>query len=450
MKRIGLPTILVFCLPTLFLYAVVGPALVILPSMYAQFAAVTLTQAGLIILAGRLIDVVADPLIGYWSDSLETRWGLRKPWIVAGCVVATPSVWLLFHPAASSGPGYFLVYAVGFILGFTMIWIPTRAWAAELTRDRDDRARIFTVSSMMTLLGGIFYALLPILLSGHYGSSAITMRVMNDLALIFVVAVPLSIAAMVLLIPRETPDHVERPTLRALWLTLKGNRLLWRFLVVNFLTALALGMYYGLVFPFFADHMKLAPAFPYIAIASGAIGFAASTIWLKVFMNFEKTKVWGLAVLTLAPLSPIIWLIAPGPAALVPVLILTAVSGSILACHFAAGPSVLSDVIDYGRLRTKANKTGNIFSLSLLITKAGLAGGAGLALLIAGLFGYRPGAANDALAVFGLAFAFSIMPSLLFAVAGVILLRHPINRKKQEIIRRRLEQRESRLKLVTS
>ena len=42
-------------------------------------------------IAGRLVDAVADPLIGYWSDNASTRWGRRIPFLLFGglplCIV---------------------------------------------------------------------------------------------------------------------------------------------------------------------------------------------------------------------------------------------------------------------------------------------------------------------------------------------------------------------------
>jgi GPH family glycoside/pentoside/hexuronide:cation symporter len=443
-----MPVILAYCLPTLFVSMQATPALLILPSMYAKYASVTLTQVGLIVLASRILDVIADPLVGFWSDSVATRWGARKPWIIAGCMIATPSIWFLFRPLPTSGPGYFVTWSCGLIVGLTMISISANAWGAELTRDHVSRSRLFAIRSMMASIGGAAYAVLPIILQSRYGSSEITMQVMSDLAWMAVICIPCSVALMMLVVPTEPVIRTERPSLAALWATLKSNRLLWRYTVVNSLTGVALGMYFGLLFIFFVDHMKLGSAFPYIAIVSAVTGFASTPLWMRIFARSDVAKSWGRALILLAPMSPIIWFIAPGPDALVPVLVLTTASGAILACHLAASPILLSDIIDYGRLRSSANKTGNIFALNLLVTKAAVAGGAGFGLLLTGLFGYQQGQANDAIATFGLAFSFSILPALLFAVAGVVLLRHPVTRARQEIIRRRLERTALRLAAV--
>ena len=39
---------------------------------------------GLAMVVGRVMDAVADPLVGFWSDRVKTPWGRRKPFIFIG------------------------------------------------------------------------------------------------------------------------------------------------------------------------------------------------------------------------------------------------------------------------------------------------------------------------------------------------------------------------------
>lgn len=446
MDRVPLTTILAYSLPTFFVAVAAAPFLIVLPTLYAQHTSISLAQIGLILLVARLVDAVIDPAIGFLSDRTRSPWGNRKPWIVVGCALMTPTIWFLFRPPADADFLYFTICAGIFTLGATLIGIPTSAWGAELTRNENDRTRIFTIRSMLLNIGGVAYAFLPILAVGRYGSMSVSMPVMHDIATISIVAIPLSIALMVIFVPRETRTARAQTTLSGVWGTLVGNRLLWRYFTTIAVTGVGLGMYYGLLYLFFADHMKLGDAFPYIAIVSATSIFVISPLWMRLIFKYGKANVWRAALFFAAPISPLIWFFEPGPQALIPVFLLTIVGSAILACHFTAAPSLLSDIIDYDNLRTGSNKAGNIFSLSLLISKAAFAGGAGSGLLLVGLFGYHPGAENGPVAVFGLAFGFSILPSLLLAAGGLALLRYPITPHKQRIITQRLQQRAERMK----
>lgn len=446
MGQLTAATTLAYTLPTFFIAVAAAPFVIVLPTLYAQYTTVTLAQVGLILLVARLLDALIDPVIGFLSDRTRTPWGSRKPWIVAGCLLATPAAWFLFRPSPDDDAGYFLVWALAFTLGATMISIPMSAWGAELTRHEATRTRLFTLRSMLTNIGGVTYALLPLLLGARYASMTVSMPVMNDIAVISVITIPLFIAILVFYVPHSAPSREKKATLSGLWHSLRGNRLLWRYFLIIGVSGTGMGMYYGLLYLFFAEYMKLGAAFPYIAIISAVTIFLISPVWMRLMVKYGKTKIWRLALFIAAPLSPVIWLVEPGPQALIPVFFLTMLGSAILACHFAAAPALLSDIIDYDHLRSGSNKAGNIFSLSLVVSKAAFAGGAGVGLLLVGLFGYRPGGENDALAVFGLAFGFSILPSLLLAGGGLALLRYPVTRRKQAAITRRLQQRVERMK----
>src|ERR1700744_2608765 len=64
------------------------PLNALIPAFYVKNTAVTLSTLGVILLIARLYDAVVDPTIGYWSDRTRSRLGRRKPWILAGGLIA--------------------------------------------------------------------------------------------------------------------------------------------------------------------------------------------------------------------------------------------------------------------------------------------------------------------------------------------------------------------------
>ena len=57
-----------------------------LPAVYADAEGfgLALGAMGFIVMLSRIFDGVTDPIVGYWSDRITTRWGRRKPFIVIG------------------------------------------------------------------------------------------------------------------------------------------------------------------------------------------------------------------------------------------------------------------------------------------------------------------------------------------------------------------------------
>ncbi|MGZ9035354.1 MAG: MFS transporter, partial [Rhodospirillales bacterium] len=85
---IGRRTLLIYALPAFALAMPTIPAYVYLPTFYAETLGLGLAAVGAVLLVARGLDVLTDPLIGIASDRLPTRWGRRKPWIVAGALLA--------------------------------------------------------------------------------------------------------------------------------------------------------------------------------------------------------------------------------------------------------------------------------------------------------------------------------------------------------------------------
>ncbi len=56
-------------------------------------------------LFGRIIDSLADPLVGYYSDKWNSRWGRRIPWVVIGTPFLALFQILLWFPPESGGIG---------------------------------------------------------------------------------------------------------------------------------------------------------------------------------------------------------------------------------------------------------------------------------------------------------------------------------------------------------
>ena len=137
--------------------ALVGlPMAVYLPAVYADADGfgLTLGMVGLILTLSRLTDVVTDPVIGFVSDRLKTRWGRRKPFILVGTPIYAAGIWLLFVPPITfsevqflgltfnSGYPYLFLMVTLVYLGSTIKDLPYVAWGAELSQNYNERTLI--------------------------------------------------------------------------------------------------------------------------------------------------------------------------------------------------------------------------------------------------------------------------------------------------------------------
>lgn len=107
---------------------------------------------GLISLIAVCWDGITTPIVGYLSDHTRSKYGRRRPWMIAGIVPLALTVFLLFAPVSSS-PVYYIIMAALFWTCYTVYVIPYMSLGSELTTDYNGRnyVRMFNM-----IVGGIF------------------------------------------------------------------------------------------------------------------------------------------------------------------------------------------------------------------------------------------------------------------------------------------------------
>ena len=107
----------------------------------------------------RVIDSFFDPWLGWLSDNTHSRWGRRKPYIVAGALPLALLTLLLWIPPSRIGPTglfwYFLGVSIVYYLAYSVCAVPQTALGYELSPDYHERTRIMGWSSIFGLLGGL-------------------------------------------------------------------------------------------------------------------------------------------------------------------------------------------------------------------------------------------------------------------------------------------------------
>jgi oligogalacturonide transporter len=121
------------------------------------------SHAGLIFVLGKLWDAVCDPVIGYLSDTIRTRFGRRRIFFLFGAIPAGLSFALLWLPVRGYSETLTFLYYLASFLFFTTVFavlmIPYSALVAEIhpadrERTRLTGARIF-FSQVAALVGGV-------------------------------------------------------------------------------------------------------------------------------------------------------------------------------------------------------------------------------------------------------------------------------------------------------
>ncbi len=130
---------------------------------YTNVVMLSPSLAGLALAVGRIWDGVNDPVVGYLSDGTTSRFGRRRPYLLASTLPLGLSFFLLWSPPQGMGNlGNFLFLATAYILMdafFTLYATPYLALGAELSRDYHERTQIVTTRAVFHGLGAMLTVL---------------------------------------------------------------------------------------------------------------------------------------------------------------------------------------------------------------------------------------------------------------------------------------------------
>lgn len=433
--------------------ALVGlPLYVFLPAHYAGPAVgMSLTAVGTVLMLARMWDVVTDPMIGALSDRWSSRWGRRRPWIVAGVPVMALAAVPLLDPPAGISPEAFLFWAMLFTLGATMIMVPYAAWGAEIAAGYHERARITAWREGFTI-GGMLLALAVQAAAAHQGGGAAQPGAADPAALgngllallvLLVVALPLATAALLAVVP-ELPlprraSSARPPGVLRSWRTAWRNGPFRLLLAAYFANGVANGLPATLFVPFVAEVLQAGQHAGAFLLAYFAAGILAVPLWLRIARRFGKHRTWCAAMLWASAAFAAVPFLGAGDTWWF--LAVCVATGLALGADLVLPPAMQADVVDLDTLRTGESRAGLFFAAWAMSGKLSLALGLGLAFLLLDRAGFASGGPNDGTALLALTLLYAVAPVGLKLLAVLLVRRFPIDARRQARLRLRLDRR---------
>lgn len=431
-----------YALPAFALAMPTIPLYVYLPAFYAETLGLGLTATGAALLLARVVDVISDPLIGLASDRVRFRSGRRRPWVLLGAVIAGVGLVRLLDPAPGADAVYLALWSVVLFIGWTLIAVPYTAWGAELSGDYYERARITGAREALTIAGVLAAGAAPAVAAWLGGSEA------DGLAAVARLAVATGLPAIVLLVwrvpdPLPTAVSASPPLRLAMLQQMLANRPFVRLLSGWFVNGLANGLP-AVLFPLYVQYgLQAGPTTRGVLIMSYFLaGIAAIPLWLWLSRRFGKHRAWCLAMILAC--AAFIWVPLLTPGDIAAFFVICLVTGTALGADMALPPAMQADVIDLDCFRTGQQRAGLFFALWSMSTKLALAASVGIAFPVLAAFGFVVGGDNSARALLALAVIYALVPTVLKMIAIGIIWNHPIDRRRQSIVRRRLAARARR------
>lgn len=381
------------------------PLYVILPNHYASAFGVPLAALGAVLLGARLLDAVADPLIGRWADRLFAR-SPQAAWraVAAAAVVLALAFRALFFPAVE-GTAALLAWCAGTLavayLAYSTISVIHQAWGARLGGDETQRARIVAWREGLALVGVLAASVLPSLA----GLSATTL-----------VFAALLLAGSAALVRAPQPESTLRATSALATTQPLATPAFRRLLAIYLVNGIASAVPATLVLFFIRDRLQ-APAYEPLFLASYfAAGALSIPLWVRAVGRFGLARCWlGGMLLAIAVFA---WAAGLGAGDVAAYTAVCIASGIALGADLTLPGALLTGVIQ--RAGHAGRGEGAYFGWWNFATKLNLALAAGVALPALQWFGYAPGSRGDE-ALTALTLAYCALPCALKLGAAALL-----------------------------
>lgn len=424
-----------YALPALPIAALALPFYVIVPTFYAETLGLPLAAVGAALLAIRLIDAVADPLIGWLSDRLFPATGRRRTLLLAALLPTTLGAFMLFWPGRSAGLVYLIVWGICLSIGYTALTLAYTAWGAELSSDYAGRTRVSAAREGTTLVGTLVAIALPFSFGmndahGFHGLAA--------MAVFILVALPLACAICAWGVPEPANRSHTRLDLGSGLSMMLGNRPFVRLIAAFLLNGFANAVPATLFLYFVADRLNAASLQGPLLFLYFLCGVGGVPVALRCARRFGKHRAWCGAMAAACLVFAAAGLLGPGDVAAFAAI--CAATGFLLGFDLALPPAIQADVIDVDTADSGEQRSGLYFSLWALATKLALALGVGVVFPLLDWAGYRPAAAPHpafALDTLALLYAWLPIPPKLAAIA--LMWSFPLNETAQRQLRNRID-----------
>lgn len=387
--------------------------------------------AGTVLLIGKLVDAVSYPLMGLASDRLDTRWGRRRPWMLAGTVLGTISFVMLFNvPATLEGiwlPAWITVVVALLAMSLAVYYVPYFALAADIARNEHERTRLMAYRSAWFMFGTFAGSAAAGMLVARLGGGRTAYAAMGWAVGAFVALSLWAGFAGTRRVPIERTSATRLPGLS--WTELRSMFANRAYVVIVGVKAL---QFFGLAgqgaaLLFFITYVmrrdaNLLAVYGAVIIATALV---AMKLWIWMPRRIGKANAFRVSTVGWA-LATVSWLVA-GPNETMAVFVLRSMGVGVFSTGFlVCGQSMLLDAIDHDRQRSGLAREGMLSAMYAFVEKiAGALGPFVVGLVLAG-YGFQAGGkppADPADTLAALRIGVVAVP-VLACIAMAVLLRY--------------------------
>ena len=417
---------------------------------YTDVAGISAVAAGTMLMLVRIFDAFADIAAGRIADSVNTKWGKFRPFMLFGSVPLMAFSVLVFCVPSSWSEGGKLFYAYATYMGlgvcYSLVNIPYGSLATAMTQQPTSRAMLSMSRSMGAALTFVCLAfVLAPKIKSHSASE------MAGVYLNYTLALAVAGVALYVMCFLCTVERVQRPKAKpALGASLKT---LFRNKPLLILCAGALS---ALIASFSVTASNLyycryvlgdTSYFTYIVMAQMLVGMVGSAPLVPILVSKvgkKSTFLIGSGVATVGYLIFYAFALSGVWTALLCLAFASVGMGLAMTVIWA----LEADTVEWGEYESGVRIEGLTYSFFSFTRKCGQAIGGSIPAFLLGIYGYVANAPQQTdEAIFGIRAAIGLAPAVFAALTFIIMVFYPLNEKKykeiiEEIKTRRAKEQE--------
>lgn len=411
-------------------------------------AGVSPAMAGTISAIGSVWEAFCAPVVGTLSDSIQTRFGRRKPFLIAAAFPAAIATSLLFT-AIDASPAvkgvYYTVMLLLFWTAFSSEFIPYMAWGSDLTEDYNERTVLRSYAYIFNQVGMCIGMVLPTIIVDYCMNMGKSAAQSWQIVGIFAgVSVAFALLVCALTIKKDDNKDFVKPEkkvrinvaffagiFREYFAILRLRSI--RFIIGASIVYLIANTIFSSDRVFYMTYnlgmsQEAISLIMLIITVSGVVfvPFIAKLAGISDKKNVFMAGIGGAGILMI--ISRFV-----GVNGLTGVILVSLFYSVANTCYWQLMPSMLYDVCEVVEIETGTKASGSVISLQALSESLSIA----LGLQALGIALEKAGFVNDALTQPDLALTwvsnlFTLIPGIFMVLVFVIMLKYPINKASFE------------------
>jgi GPH family glycoside/pentoside/hexuronide:cation symporter len=394
--------------------------------------------AGYLLMGSKLFDAVIDLSVGSISDRTRSRWGRRKPFLMAGALLSAISFLMLFAPPPLSQSGL-IAWMVGALLvystAYSLFNVPYMAMPAELTDGFHERTRLISWRTVFVSIGQLLAMAGTAALIQHGGSGAGGFATMG-LVMALVIGGAMTATALAVPVQHGTPPRTGSPLPGPAQISAIANNRPFMLLLgakvfqfLAFASIASTGLLYMLNVLGVGYSGQIV-----LAVTQNVVSALTMPLWVRLGRKLGKRQTYLIGVLLFCG-TALSWLGADKGISDAAIIARGIASGTGSGAILLMSISMLGDALAYDRAITGEGREGLLSSTVAVIEKVSFALGVAVLGIFLHMFGYVATTGGHIVtqpisAVMALKLGFAVIPMAMFVINGLFLWAYDLDEGK--------------------